>query len=151
MPAEDSYVPQRQQPPALQRRQAVVAHAPTASPASPAHPTISLNTILFEFDSAQLKPESIATLRNLGAALNEGLKDQKTFVIEGHTDATGDGAYNMDLSRKRADAVKDFLVNEMGVSADRLQTVGKGATDLANAGDPGGPENRRVVVVNPGA
>src|SRR5208283_3885807 len=63
----------------------------TTSPgqASPeARAAITFNTIQFSFGSAQLTPESSATLRNLGNALNHELKDQKSFVIEGHTDRT---------------------------------------------------------------
>src|SRR6185369_3582976 len=94
-----------------------------ASPA--AAPSVTLRTITFEFGSAQLRPESIQTLRNLGNALNQDLKDEKAFVIEGHTDKTGSRAYNDELSKKRAEAVKEYLVNQMSVSSDRLQTVGK--------------------------
>ena len=56
---------------------------------STAPPSLILRTITFEFGSAQLRPESVETLRNLGNALNQELKDEKAFVIEGHTDRTG--------------------------------------------------------------
>ncbi len=112
---------------------------------------IGLDTIQFEFGSDRLKPDSMETLRNLGTALNQGLKDQKIFLIEGHTDAVGNRAYNTELSKRRADAVKDFLVREMGVSADRLQTVGKGSSEPAVPKNPFAAQNRRVVVVNLGA
>ena len=111
---------------------------------------MTLRTITFEFGSAQLRPESIQTLRNLGNALNQDLKDEKAFVIEGHTDKTGSRAYNDELSKKRAEAVKDYLVNQMSVSSDRLQTVGKGFAEPVDSRRPYAPENRRVVVVNSG-
>jgi OOP family OmpA-OmpF porin len=123
--------------------------APTAPVA--AHPQVTLNTILFEFNSDQLRPESIETLKNLGNALNQELKDQKVFLIEGHTDAVGAKSYNIDLSKRRAEAVKNYLVKEMGVAADRLETVGKGASDLAVPKKPYAAQNRRVVIVNEGA
>ncbi len=129
---------------------AAIAKAPPPAPA-PAHPQIALNTILFEFNSDQLKPQSIATLKNLGNALNQELKDQKVFLIEGHTDASGSPGYNMELSKRRADAVKDYLVKEMGVAADRLETVGKGEADPAVPKHPYAAANRRVVIVNTGA
>jgi len=69
-------------------------------------------------------------------------------VIEGHTDAVGARAYNIELSRMRAQAVKDFLVNEMAVDASRLEVVGKGSAEPANRRNPYASENRRVVVVN---
>jgi outer membrane protein OmpA-like peptidoglycan-associated protein len=111
-------------------------------------PTISIQNIQFEFGSAKLKPESVETLRNLGNALNQGLDDQKLFLIEGHTDAVGTRAYNLELSRLRAQAVRDFLVNEMAVEASRLEVVGKGSAEPANRRNPYASENRRVVVVN---
>jgi OOP family OmpA-OmpF porin len=130
------------------RPQPVVSHPP-AAPAPP--PSVSLRTITFEFGSAQLRPESIETLRNLGNALNQELKDEKAFVIEGHTDKTGTRAYNDALSKRRADGVKDYLSNEMGVSPDRLQTVGKGFSEPVDRKHPYAADNRRVVVINAGA
>ena len=102
-------------------------------------------------NSTQLTPGSIETLRNLGNALNRELADQKAFLIEGHTDASGGLKYNMVLSRRRADAVKNYLVGKMHVAPGRLQTVGKGPTEPLNPADPNAPENRRVVFVNKGS
>jgi OOP family OmpA-OmpF porin len=107
-------------------------------------------SIQFEFASAQLRPESIETLRHLGNALNQELKYEKVFVIEGHTDGIGTRQYNAVLSDRRAEAVKDYLVREMGVSPDRLHTVGKGSSEPADAKHPYAAENRRVVVINIG-
>jgi len=111
-------------------------------------PAAAFPNITFEFGSAQLRPESLDTLRNLGKALNENLADQKAFTIEGHTDAVGTLAYNEELSRLRAEAVKNFLVNSVGVSASRLEVIGKGFCDPANPRNPRAAENRRVVVIN---
>ena len=94
---------------------------------------------------------TIETLRNLGKALNEELKDQKFFLIEGHTDAVGSRVYNAALSDRRAQAVKAYLVQEMGVSSDRLKTVGKGSSEPVVPNNPYAAQNRRVVVVNLGA
>ena len=104
---------------------------------------ITFNTIQVTFGSAQITPESSETLRNLGNALNHELVDQKSFLIEGHTDAAGSPAVNTALSRRRAEAVRDYLIHDMGVSPLRLQAVGKGSSDPA--------KNRRVVVVNMGS
>jgi outer membrane protein OmpA-like peptidoglycan-associated protein len=123
-------------------------NAAAAHPHAAAHPAISLPSIQFAFNSAELKPESIQTLRNLGNALNRELKGEKKFLIEGHTDAVGTEAYNIDLSKRRAEAVKDFLVDKLGVDASRLEAVGKGDTDPADPQHPKGPENRRVVIAN---
>ena len=127
------------------------SHEVSPSTAATAQPSIALNTIMFKFGSAELDPRSTETLRNLGNALNEGLKEEKLFVIEGHTDRSGSNTYNQELSKQRAEVVKAYLIKEMGISADRLQAVGKGFTELANPRDPFGGENRRVVVINTGA
>jgi OmpA-OmpF porin, OOP family len=116
-----------------------------------ARSTITFNTIQFTFGSAQITPESSETLRNLGNALNHELVDQKSFLIEGHTDAAGSPEVNTALSRRRAEAVRDYLIHEMGVSPSRLQSAGKGSADPANPADPYAAENRRVVVINIGS
>jgi OmpA-OmpF porin, OOP family len=124
---------------------------PSASnPAAGGAPTVTFRSITFEFGSAQLRAESIKTLRNLGNALNQQLKDEKLFMIEGHTDRTGTRAYNDELSKQRADAVKAYLVDQMGVSTSRLDTVGKGFSEPADPHHPYAAVNRRVVVVNSG-
>jgi OmpA-OmpF porin, OOP family len=141
--------PQRAQTKTHKSR-AIAAAAPAAAPPAAGAPSISFNSIQFTFNSAQLTPNSIETLQNLGKALNHELADQKSFLIEGHTDAKGGRAYNMTLSRRRADAVKDFLVHQAGVDPSRLKTVGKGATEPVSPADPYAADNRRVVVKNLG-
>jgi len=129
----------------------VAADATTSLASTQPRSAITFNTIQFKFASAQLTPESSETLRNLGNALNHELADQKSFLIEGHTDAAGSVQINTVLSRRRAQAVKDYLVEEVGVSPARLQVMGKGSSDPANPADPYAAENRRVVVVNIGS
>lgn len=68
------------------------------------------------------------------------------FVIEGHTEASGSAAQNLRLSRERAEQVRNYLV-ALGVPAERLQAVGRGSTQLANAREPRAAENRRVRIV----
>jgi len=126
----------------------------TAGPPQPtpvSRPSVTLKAITFEPGSATLKPESLEVLPNLGIALKQIVRDGPKLLIEGHTDNKGTAAYNMELSKRRAEAVKNFLVNEMGIPADGLETVGKGFSEPANPGDPNASENRRIVVVNLGA
>jgi outer membrane protein OmpA-like peptidoglycan-associated protein len=113
-----------------------------------AHPSATLRTIQFQFGSAQLTPNSTETLKNLGNALNHELADQPRFVIEGHTDAYGEASLNEELSNARAQAVKDYLVKEMGVGEGRLQAVGKGSSEPVPGSSPYSGVNRRVIVVN---
>jgi len=127
---------------------ATLPGCPTPSHAEqPEKPMVSFK-VEFEFGSAQLKPVSVAVLRELGKALNGGLSDQKLFEIEGHTDAVGSFAYNEQLSQARAEAVKEFLAKEMNVALERLKVVGRSYCDPANSQNPYAAENRRVVVIN---
>ena len=130
------------------QRQPTAPMPTNCTPPAPQPGTISLPQITFEFNSMTLTPQAKATLTNLGKALNEGLKDKKLFVIEGHTDAVGSAQYNMELSRQRAEAAKDFLVSEMKVDAERLKAVGKGFSELVDPCHPRAAENRRIVVIN---
>ena len=79
--------------------------------------------------------------------LKEAMEDtwaQYDFVVEGHADPIGNSRANEILSRKRAEKVKDTLV-QLGVSPERLNAVGKGDKELVNTKDPRDPRNRRVV------
>lgn len=126
------------------RNLTIESAAPEGAVAS--KPSLSL-LIQFDFNSAKVKPESQQALSNLAQALqSKELQDAK-FAVEGHTDAKGRADYNLKLSQQRADAVRAYLASN-GVVAARLQAVGKGATELANAADPQAAENRRVRIVN---
>ena len=81
---------------------------------------------LYEYDSADLKPEAIAELQKLGELIRRNPK--ATFSIEGHTDSFGGPEYNAGLSERRAEAVKVWLVENMGVAPQRIQTRGLGNT-----------------------
>ena len=109
-------------------------------------PSLSL-LIQFDFNSARVLPESQQALMNLAQAMqSKELADVK-FAVEGHTDAKGRADYNLKLSEQRANAVSAVLASH-GVTSARLASVGKGATEPANAADPLAAENRRVRIVN---
>ena len=103
--------------------------------------------ILFDTGSDRLKPESAAVIKSIAAGLqaNESLK----LKIEGHTDSTGDAALNLDLSRRRAEALRQVLVAEFQIDAARLTTDGLGATKPLEPNDTpqGRAQNRRVEFV----
>jgi len=142
----------------MARPRSPVAAAPVSVPApelagctaasSGAQTAASLPSITFEFGSARLKPESMTTLQNLGKSLKQDFPASNTFMIEGHTDASGTFAYNEELSRQRAEAVKDYLIQQEGLKAEQLDVSGMGYCGLANPADPRGAENRRVLIVN---
>lgn len=98
-----------------------------------------------KFESAKdiITPESYAILDNVVKVLND--KPQYKLAIEGHTDSQGDDAFNLDLSKKRAAAVKKYLEGK-GITASRLTSEGYGETIPVkdNATAEGRAENRRV-------
>jgi OmpA-OmpF porin, OOP family len=108
------------------------------------------DSVLFDFDSARLKPATVAVLeRMLGALRARGLS---SVEIEGHADATGADAYNLALSRRRAQAVADWFTAH-GVAATLVKIEAKGEAEpiAANATAAGRARNRRVeVLMSPG-
>lgn len=100
--------------------------------------------ILFDTDSDRIKQESAATLKMIASGLQASTGSN--FVIEGHTDSTGDAAHNLDLSKRRAEAVKGVLVSQFGIDGARLTTTGLGSTRPVASNDTpqGRAENRRV-------
>jgi len=100
--------------------------------------------INFDTDSERLKPESAAMLKQVAAALtkNPNLK----LEIDGYTDSVGKADHNLDLSKRRAQAVKTVLVAQFGVDADRLTSNGFGADNPIGSNDTpdGRAGNRRV-------
>lgn len=105
----------------------------------------TLYGIRFDLDSATLRSDSASTLNVLKSSLEE--EGAWRITIEGHTDSQGGESYNLDLSARRAAAVKTWLM-EKGVHAGRMEVVGKGESEpQADNGTPQGRAlNRRVVV-----
>ena len=114
---------------------------------------------LFQYDSADLQPSAINQLQKLAVLIKRN--PRATFTVEGYTDSFGSPEYNLDLSQRRADSVKQYLVNGMGITPDQVQTRGYGQSKFLvqpnpNVG-PVGPDtdaeirrqqpNRRVVIV----
>ena len=110
-------------------------------------PKIDLE-INFDYNSDRISAKSLPSVQALGRALaNPDLKGS-TFVLAGHTDAAGGDTYNQDLSERRADSIKRYLVEKSGVTAADLVTVGYGKTKLKDPAHPLAEVNRRVQVVN---
>ncbi len=101
--------------------------------------------ILFRFDRADLDDRGQTALLDLAKQLQEN--PSLMVELEGYTDSVGDGSYNIQLSQRRAEAVRRFLV-ERGVELHRIQSIGLGdikpSADNGNA--KGREQNRRVMV-----
>jgi len=103
---------------------------------------------LFEYDSDVLQGSAVSQLQKLGTLIQRNPK--ATFTVEGYTDSFGSPGYNLDLSQRRADSVKQYLVEAMGISPAQIQTRGYGATKFRTS--PNGSideqsSNRRVEIV----
>jgi len=100
--------------------------------------------VKFDFDKAQVKPESMGDIQSLADFMKQ--YPQTTTVVEGHTDSVGTDAYNQKLSERRATAVRDVLVNQYGVGGTRVNAVGYGESRPVadNATEEGRAINRRV-------
>jgi outer membrane protein OmpA-like peptidoglycan-associated protein len=108
---------------------------------------VAVYGIYFDFNSDRLRPASNPVLREIADALKAN--PAWGLTIEGHTDNVGGSAYNLDLSQRRARAVRQALVTRYDIGANRLGTVGYGAgrPKASNATDAGRSLNRRVELV----
>ncbi|WP_445386577.1 OmpA family protein [Robiginitalea sp. IMCC44478] len=102
-------------------------------------------TILFDTGKASLKTESVSVFVDIIKILNE--YPNAKFTVEGHTDSVGSEKLNQQLSEKRANSVRDFLIKE-GIAADRLTAVGYGESRpiASNNTRAGRTQNRRVEI-----
>jgi outer membrane protein OmpA-like peptidoglycan-associated protein len=114
---------------------------------TPTKPRIDLE-IQFDYNSAAISKNSAAAVQELGKALSDPALKGSTFVVAGHTDAIGGDAFNQDLSERRADTIKRYLVQNYGIAGSDLVTVGYGRSRLKDAQHPTDPVNRRVEIVN---
>jgi outer membrane protein OmpA-like peptidoglycan-associated protein len=107
----------------------------------------STTGILFDVNSANIKPESYGVLKDIANVLTENAT-VKVKVI-GHTDSDGDDAGNLALSKKRSESVKEALVRDFGIEKSRLETDGKGETlpVSPNTSAEGKANNRRVEFI----
>jgi outer membrane protein OmpA-like peptidoglycan-associated protein len=107
---------------------------------------LTMGDVLFTTGKATLFPGAIRTINKLAGFLNK--YPDRNVLIEGHTDSVGSEEYNLGLSEKRADSVREQLVAE-GVSPERISTKGYGKKypEASNDIPAGRQQNRRVEVV----
>ncbi|WP_028237812.1 OmpA family protein [Stutzerimonas azotifigens] len=125
----------------------VAAPAPMAEPepepAAPEVVRVELD-VKFDFDRAQVREESYAEIKNLADFMQQ--YPQTSTTVEGHTDSVGTDQYNQRLSERRANAVRDVLVNQYGLESNRVNAIGYGESRPVadNATEEGRQINRRV-------
>jgi outer membrane protein OmpA-like peptidoglycan-associated protein len=108
--------------------------------------------VLFDFDKAEIKPEAEQTLDKVGSVISQFPEGK--VLIEGHTDSKGSPDVNLGLSKRRAEAVKDWLVKKEGVPESIITTRGFGETKPVTANTnpddsdntQGREQNRRVEI-----
>ena len=104
----------------------------------------------FAFDSYELTSETKQVLDRVAMVLADDLMANKRILIEGHADASGSDSYNLTLSKKRARAVTEYLINVHQISETRLAYAGKGEAELYDPQNPSSGINRRAEFRNLG-
>ena len=111
-------------------------------------PSIDVNTINFDLGSWEISPDQAARLQGIADGLNRAIQrnPREVFLIEGHTDATGNDTDNLSLSDRRAESAATLLTQQFGVPAEHLTSQGYGSQYLKEQTDGPSRINRRVTV-----
>jgi OOP family OmpA-OmpF porin len=117
---------------------------PEPAPAEPVEAVRVELDVKFDFDKSVVKEDSQGDIKSLADFMKQ--YPQTTTTVEGHTDSVGSDAYNQGLSERRAEAVRDVLVNQHGIDSSRVSSVGYGEAQPVedNNTDEGRAVNRRV-------
>jgi outer membrane protein OmpA-like peptidoglycan-associated protein len=142
---------QKSQPVPGKRMRAIggVKTEPTHEVEGVTKPSLTMH-LEFKFNSDELTPQTVKYLDALGTALQDPTLRGYVYKVEGHTDNVGTDAYNLELSRKRALAVVDYMVKTFGLEREQFDVQGFGKKNpvASNDSEEGRQQNRRVVVVN---
>jgi len=111
-------------------------------------PSIDVNSINFDTGSWEITPDQAAKLQAIADGLNRAIQrdPREVFLIEGHTDATGNDTDNLSLSDRRAESAAELLTQQFGVPAENLTSQGYGSQYLKEQTDGPSRINRRVTV-----
>jgi OOP family OmpA-OmpF porin len=109
-------------------------------------PTFNVD-ITFDVDTPIVQPESYQTVGRIADAMVYSSLLPYTFLIVGHIEASGRRENNAILSQRRADAIREILVNTFKISAKRIQSVGLGEEQLLDANRPNAPVNNQIQVM----
>jgi outer membrane protein OmpA-like peptidoglycan-associated protein len=103
----------------------------------------------FDFNSTTVSPADTGKLKKLAGVIKSPVSEGNLYLVEGNTDTVGSVKQNDLISKRRAEAVCQFLISQ-GAQPKRLVAVGNGFRNLADPRDPRSAENRRVEVINAG-
>ena len=136
----------------LQRSQSRSKNEPPPSRRLPIAPVLAkLPTfnvdIQFDTDTPIVRPDSYQTLGRIADALVQSTMLPYEFLIVGHIEANGRRENNALLSQRRADAIRDVMVNTFKISSKRLQSVGLGEEQLLDAARPTAPVNQQIQIM----
>ena len=107
--------------------------------------------VLFDEDAAVVRPDSYRTLGRIADTLTHPHMLGYKFLIVGHTASGGRRDFNLTLSQRRADVIRDVLVNTFKVSPKRLVTLGLGEEQLLDRTKPGAPANKQIQIATVGS
>jgi len=103
--------------------------------------------IVFDQDSSLIRPASYQTIGSIADALTDPKLRPYRYLIVDHVESAGRRDHNLILSQRRAESIRDVLVNTFKVSAKRLQALGLGEEQLQDVNRPASPANARVLIV----
>ena len=103
--------------------------------------------VVFDPDSSLIRPESYRTIGRIADALSDPKLRPYSFLVVGHTDASGKRDANLALSQKRADSIRDVLVGTFKIAAKRIQALGLGEEQLQDAAHPASAVNLGAQIV----
>ena len=111
-------------------------------------PSIDVNTINFDLGSWEIPPDQASKLQVIADGLNRAIQrnPREVFLIEGHTDATGNDTDNLSLSDRRAESAAELLTQQFGVPAENLTSQGYGSQYLKEQTSGPSRINRRVTI-----
>ena len=109
-------------------------------------PTFSV-AITFDTDTPVVRPESYQTLGRIADALVQASLLPYSFLIVGHMETTGRRENNVILSQRRADAIRDTMVNTFKISSKRIQTIGLGEEQFVDPAHPASQLNEQIQLV----
>ena len=131
------------------RKEPEASKRPPIVPELKGLPTYNFN-IQFDVDTPIILPASYETVGRIADAMVNAPMLPYTFLIVGHSDATGKREANLLLSQRRADALRDVLVNTFKISAKRLQSLGLGEEQFVDQAHPTSPANLQIQIVTTG-